>query len=193
MDKTARTYCSRITETCPLFTAGRKEHISLAEQQFGLFDGLEDGEYDKFYPNESEHYKRACAYEGKFWARMPLGESIFDVSVRVHQAFGTFLRDREKYGIDNIVVVCHGATMRAFVMQWLHLTPEWYANQPNPANCAIWRLNGDKCREITSDGAGMWDQYAIVTLLYTPLSEQTDRGFSCIPIASLCLTGVRVG
>lgn len=116
---------------------GVREHIMLAEQQFGLFDGLEDDELAVRYPDEYAHYKKCEDMEGKFWARMPLGESRFDVAVRVHQAFGTFRRDADRHGVHNLVVVAHGTTIRAFVMQWLHLPFEWFEKEPNPKNCSI--------------------------------------------------------
>ena len=115
----------------------RREDIRLCEQQFGLFDGIPDDERQLHYPAEAAHYKKCEDYEGLFWARMPLGESRFDVANRVHQAFGTFHRDNERHNISNIVVICHGVTLRAFVMQWLHLTPEWFNSEPNPGNCDI--------------------------------------------------------
>jgi 2,3-bisphosphoglycerate-dependent phosphoglycerate mutase len=119
----------------------RREHINLCEQQFGLFDGVPDDDRKHLFPLEWEHYDRAERHEGKFWARMPLGESRFDVAVRIHEAFGTFHRDAERHGVRNIVVVCHGVTLRAFVMQWLHLPYEWFEAQPNPGNCDIYRID----------------------------------------------------
>ena len=97
----------------------------------------DDDELPKKYPNEHEHYAKQEAFEGRFWARMPLGESRFDVATRVHQAFGTFHRDNDDHGISNIIVVCHGVTLRAFTMMWLHRTPEWFEAEPNPKNCAV--------------------------------------------------------
>lgn len=123
------------------------EHINLCEQQFGLFDGIEDEDLAAKFPVEHAHYALAEKFEGKFWARMPMGESRFDVAVRVHQSFGTFLRDEEKHGIKNIVVVCHGVTMRAFIMQWLHKPYEWFEAEPNPGNCSVYRIQ---------DGRGSW-------------------------------------
>lgn len=119
-----------------------REHVNLVEQQFGLFDGIPDEELPIRFPEEHAHYTKCEQFEGRFWARMPLGESRFDVALRVHQAFGTFHRDAEKHGIENIVVVCHGVTVRAFVMQWLHLPVEWFEKEPNPKNCSI-RLISD--------------------------------------------------
>lgn len=120
-----------------------KEHINLCEQHFGLFDGLSDDELKIKFPNEYHYYDLAEKHEGKFWARMPLGESRFDVAVRVQQSFGTFHRDFEKEGIENIIVICHGVTLRAFVMQWLHLPYEWFENQPNPHNGDIYHINAE--------------------------------------------------
>lgn len=117
-----------------------REHVNLCEQQFGLFDGVPDEELPVRFPLEHAHYKKNEDHEGRFWARMPLGESRFDVAVRVHQAFGTFQRDADKHGIENIIVVCHGVTLRAFVMQWLHYSPEWFENARNPKNTAIYRI-----------------------------------------------------
>jgi broad specificity phosphatase PhoE len=115
----------------------RREHVLLCEQQFGLFDGVPDEQLPLRFPHEHAHYAKQELFQGRFWARLPLGESRFDVAKRVHQAFGTFLRDRDRHGIDNIVIVCHGVTLRAIVMMWCHLTPEWFDAEPNPKNCAI--------------------------------------------------------
>jgi len=126
-----------IVEEMAGFNIDTREHINLCEQQFGLFDGVPDEELFNRFPDEYAHYAKCEEYEGRFWARMPLGESRFDVAVRVHQAFGTFHRDADKHGINNIVVICHGVVLRAFVMQWLHLTPEWFDAEPNPGNCWV--------------------------------------------------------
>jgi broad specificity phosphatase PhoE len=117
-----------------------REHINLCEQQFGLFDGVSREELPNKFPVEFHHNELAIRHEGRFWARMPLGESRFDVAVRVHEAFGTFHRDAERHGVKNIIVVCHGVTLRAFVMQWLHLPYVWFEAQPNPNNCDIYHI-----------------------------------------------------
>lgn len=126
-----------IMRSCGSFIADRKEHVLLCEQQFGLFDGLSSEERTTLYPNEHAFYLKCKKFGGKFWARMPQGESRFDVATRVHQAFGTFHRDHDKHGIKNIIVVCHGVTLRAFVMMWCHLSPEWFDAEPNPNNGSV--------------------------------------------------------
>ena len=81
---------------------------------------------------------------GKFYARLPLGESPFDVAVRVHQFMGTLYRDREERGVDTVFIVTHGATLRAFLLRWFHYTPEWYHEEKNPKNCAIREIDGNR-------------------------------------------------
>ncbi len=114
-----------------------KEDVALVEQQFGLFDGLSDEELQEKYPNEYEHYSKCEKFNGRFWARMPLGESRLDVTLRVHQLFGTWQRDAEKHNIHKLVVVSHGVTIRAIVMRWLHHSVEWFEAEKNPTNCSI--------------------------------------------------------
>lgn len=126
-----------IQETAGHYITDRKEHILLCEQQFGLFDGINAVELPKRFPQEFAYYDMLCRFGGKFWARMPQGESRFDVAKRIHQAFGTFHRDAEFHGIHDIIVICHGVTLRAFVMMWCHLSPEWFEAEKNPYNCAV--------------------------------------------------------
>ena len=66
-----------------------------------------------------------------------MGENRFQVAQRVHQAFGTFHRDADRHGIQDLIIVSHGVTLRAFVLMWLHLPVEWIETEPNPANCSI--------------------------------------------------------
>lgn len=126
-----------IAETAGTWITDRVEHVLLCEQQFGLFDGLSDDEMLARFPHEKAYFDLQCRFGGKFWARMPQGESRFDVAQRIHQAFGTFQRDAVQHGIRDLVVICHGVTLRAFVMMWCHLSPEWFEAEPNPQNCAI--------------------------------------------------------
>lgn len=130
----------------------RREHVLLCEQQFGLFDGVPDEELPARFPQEFAHYDKQVRFEGRFWARMPLGESRFDVATRVHQAFGTFQRDLQRHGIDHLVIVCHGVTLRAFVMMWCHLSPEWFEAEPNPHNAAIRLIDAGEDRGYVFTG-----------------------------------------
>jgi broad specificity phosphatase PhoE len=138
-----------IATTC---ITDRVEHILLCEQQFGLFDGVSDDDLPERFPREFAYYDMQCRFGGKFWARMPQGESRFDVAKRIHQAFGTFHRDAAEHGIHDIVVICHGVTLRAFVMMWCHLSPEWFEAERNPKNCAIRVIESGSDRGYLFDG-----------------------------------------
>jgi len=129
-----------------------REHLLLAEQQFGIFDGLSDDERRERYPDMQAYYEKCKKFEGKLWPKMPLGESRFEVCQRVHQAFGTFHRDAQKHGIENVVIVGHGTTNRAFVMMWLHLRYEWMHEEPNPRNCSIRLLEDGEDRGYIFEG-----------------------------------------
>jgi 2,3-bisphosphoglycerate-dependent phosphoglycerate mutase len=134
-----------IQETAGAWITDRVEHVLLCEQQFGLFDGIPEAELPERFPREFAHYDMQCRFGGKFWARMPQGESRLDVAQRIHQAFGTFQRDAVAHEIRDLIVICHGVTLRAFVMMWCHLSPEWFEHEPNPKNAAIRLLHhGDQ-------------------------------------------------
>jgi broad specificity phosphatase PhoE len=141
-----------IQETAGSVVTDRVEHILLCEQQFGLFDGIPDAELPERFPREFAYYDMQCRFGGKFWARMPQGESRFDVAKRIHQAFGTFHRDAEHHGIHDLIVICHGVTLRAFVMMWCHLSPEWFEAECNPKNCAIRGIDTGIDRGYLFDG-----------------------------------------
>ena len=141
-----------VVATAGPWITDRREHIMLCEQQFGLFDGVAEKDMPARFPAEFGYYDMLCRFGGKFWARMPQGESRFDVAKRVHQAFGTFHRDATDHGIHDLVVICHGVTLRAFVMMWCHLSPEWFEAEPNPNNCAVRLIDSGEDKGYLFDG-----------------------------------------
>ncbi len=120
-----------------------KEDITLIEQQFGLFDSIPKSEWGDKCELEFDEYLRQVQNQGKFYARLPLGESPFDVAIRIHQFMGTIHRDYQKSGVDTLFIFTHGTTLRTFLMRWFHYSPEWYQSEKNPKNCWI--------REIIDD------------------------------------------
>lgn len=119
-----------------------QESIFLGEQQFGLFEGLTVEELQQKFPQEHAHFEKSIRYGGRFWARMPLGESRFDVASRVSRVIDQIVADCESSGLSDVIVVSHGITLRAFAMMWLGRTPEWFEEEPNPQNCSIRLLDG---------------------------------------------------
>lgn len=155
------------TQSTPDIIHDVREGVLLGEQQFGLFEGVDWKELERFYPNEVAFYRKSSSFGGRFWARMPLGESRFDVCQRVHQSFGAFHRDAERHGITDLIIVSHGVTLRAFQvraytrnsganvarthtegqMMWQDRTPEWFEHEPNPRNCSVRVLSGNNTDE----------------------------------------------
>lgn len=121
-----------------------REDITLIEQQFGLFDSIPKSEWGDKCEMEFDEYLRQVQNQGKFYARLPLGESPFDVAIRIHQFMGTIHRDYEKAGVDTLFIFTHGTTLRTFLMRWFHYSPEWYQAEKNPKNCWIREIIDDK-------------------------------------------------
>lgn len=137
----------RTRQTCDEFNRSLgitdiREDITLVEQQYGLFDSVPEEKWGELYPNEFAEHKRQCSNRGKFYARLPMGESPFDVAIRVHQFMGTIYRDLEKHGMDTLFIFTHGTTLRTFLLRWFHYSTEWYEEERNPKNCWIREIDG---------------------------------------------------
>lgn len=138
----------RTRQTSDIFNESLKigsvlEDVTLTEQQYGLFDAVPEEKWGELYPVEFAEYQRQKTNSGRFYARTPLGESPFDVAIRVQQFIEVIKKDNEKKGVDTLFVFAHGTVMRTFLLRWFHYSPEWYETEKNPRNCYI--------REITED------------------------------------------
>jgi len=120
-----------------------QEDVLLAECRHGIFDGLEDDEQEKEFPNEFKLFTKNKLHNCKFWAEFPHGESPFDVAIRLRQFF-QLLKEDEENGINDVVIVCHGIVIKVFTMAWLNKTPEWYEEEQSPGNCSIRILENKK-------------------------------------------------
>ena len=82
---------------------------------------------------------------GHFYYRFDGGEAVSDVFDRVSAFMDTLHRDFEKTDYpENVIIVTHGMTMRAFLMRWLHLTVEQFEMIANPKNCEFQVLSLNK-------------------------------------------------
>ncbi len=114
-----------------------KEDITLIEQRYGLFSDKEIELIKKLYPEEFAFYDKYYQNDGKFYAKMPQGESPYDVALRTKQFLETIFRD----DADPLFIVSHGTTIRTIVMNWFHHSPEWFNAEPNMENCSIRLIN----------------------------------------------------
>ena len=110
-----------------------KEEITLIEQRYGLFSDKEISLLKEMYPRQFAFYDNYYQNDGKFYAKLPQGESPFDVALRTKQFIDTIYRDKE----DVLFVVSHGTTIRTIVMNFFHYSPEWFNKELNPGNCSI--------------------------------------------------------
>lgn len=127
-----------------------KEDITLVEHQYGLFENIADEEWSTRFNKEFALYDNYITRGGKFYARFPQGESPFDVAVRVRMFISTLFRDIEE-GKDTFFIVAHGTTIRAFLLDWFHYSPEWYADEPNMKNCSIRLIEKEGKKNIDKD------------------------------------------
>ena len=95
---------------------------------------------------------------GRFFYRMPNGESGADVFDRISNFFGTLHRDFEKRDFPrHCIIVTHGNAIRIFLMRWFHWTVEEYEDIRNPSNCTVITMKkteNDKYKLITELAKG---------------------------------------
>lgn len=121
------------------------EDITLIEQRYGLFSDNPLEECKRNFPLEFELYDRYYQNDGKFYAKLPQGESPYDVALRMKQFIDTLYRDIA-LGKDTFFIVSHGTAIRCFILAFLHKSPEWFNSEVNVPNCGIRLISGsDRC------------------------------------------------
>ena len=119
-----------------------KESIHLTERQFGLLDHTHD--YEKHFEHEANHYNFHVEFEHEFFARPHLGESPFDMCLRLDFFLKSVLNHQEPH--INIVVT-HGAAIRGLKIMHLNKSFEEY-NEPNAYNASIELLEHNISRGV---------------------------------------------
>ncbi len=103
----------------------------MTEQQFGNFQKK----------SEMDAMKDEKKKFGKFYYRIPNGESGMDVYNRVSSYIGTLFREFERH--DNtdqevpggpILIITHGLTLRLFLMRWFQVSVTEFEDTYNPDN-----------------------------------------------------------
>lgn len=97
-------------------------------------------EVDIGYGNpEDQHELRKT--HGWFYYRFDGGESPADCYDRTSAFLESLMRQVERSNKTNILIVCHGLTLRCFITRFLHLTVEKFEQMHNPDNCEITTLS----------------------------------------------------
>ena len=115
-----------------------KEDDMLVELQFGVFDDMPLDQREKLLPEFDAYYRNARRFNGKFYARMPCGESPFDCEIRQKLWLESLYRDINKGNHpEHVIVIGHGAQLRLLRKAIFHYPHEWYADTKNMGNCSI--------------------------------------------------------
>ena len=97
------------------------------------------------HAKEHNHYKLHANSKHDFWARPPLGESPFDMCLRLDNFIRTVLTEKP---YDNHVIVSHGAAIRGFITMKQKLSFEEYTAMPNPHNASISLIDGEEYKGV---------------------------------------------
>lgn len=116
------------------FACEQEESIHIAERQLGLVDDVSN--YEENYPYEYAHYQLHTKNKHEYFVRPPLGESAFDMSLRLEFFLRVVLAAPEEQGKTHIVVT-HGACVRGLITAACKQPYEYYMSLANPANASI--------------------------------------------------------
>jgi broad specificity phosphatase PhoE len=115
-----------------------EESIYIIERQFGLIDDAIN--YQKSHPVEYSHYLLHNKENKEFFVRPPLGESPFDMCMRLDFLLRCVISQEPEY---QHIIVSHGAAIRGLVIMQEKLPYEDYFKIPNPSNASIHHLDAN--------------------------------------------------
>lgn len=124
-----------------------KEDYALVEQRYGLFSDKDLNQIKSAFPVEFEFYDNYYKNDSKFYAIFPMGESPYDVAIRVRLFLETIYRDKEK-GINTLFIVTHGTVLRCFLLNYFHYSPEWFNSEANMENCSVRLISEENGKNI---------------------------------------------
>jgi len=128
-------YCSpykRTRETLDLLLKG----ACIDKKTIKIYEDLRLREIDVGYSNPDEQLPLRRIH-GWFYYRFKGGESPADCYDRTSNFLESLMRQKKRSEKDNILIICHGMTLRCFVTRFLHLTVEQFESMENPHNCDI--------------------------------------------------------
>lgn len=107
-----------------------KENILISERQLGLIEFSQN--YKEKYKEELKFYNMNKNYGDDFFIKPPLGESPFELSLRVN----SFLNEKIKNNNKVHIIVSHGAAIKAINIMYRDLAYEKYSID-NPFNASV--------------------------------------------------------
>lgn len=97
----------------------------------------------RIFPEEYAEYEAMAAKNDLYNMRPPTGESMADVQSRLHQFKEKPVKQLIAEGCEDLVVVGHTNTNRAFAMEFLGLGPDWFQESVGQGNADIMMFEGD--------------------------------------------------
>ena len=116
-----------------------KSELFIRERDPGFAYDMTTAEAEAAFPWLNEYWQTF----GGFMARPPGGESLADVTGRVHMFLNTIARD---HAGQKILVVTHGGTLRCFrflLEGWTYSQAQRWPAGGSPANCGVTTYRGD--------------------------------------------------
>lgn len=137
--KNALVYCSpyqRTRQTLKYLLEG----INIEANNTKIYEDPRLREIDVGYSNSAAQTPLRKTH-GWFYYRFDGGESPADCYDRTSAFLESLMRQVERSDKRNVLIVCHGMTLRCFVTRFLHLTVEQFEDMHNPENCEIVSLD----------------------------------------------------
>lgn len=131
-------YCSPYLRTRMTLRA-MLEGAAVNEHELAIYEDPRLREEERGYSEPGEQMDNRSKH-GWFYYRHHGGESSADVYDRVSGFLESLIRQVNRSKQENIVVVTHGAVIRAFVMRFMHLTVEQFESLSNPSNATIIKI-----------------------------------------------------
>lgn len=154
--KESMIYCSpyrrtRETIDCILKAANVKKDHELKIYEDPRLREVERGYSD----DEAQHPMRLR--HGWFYYRHDGGESAADCYDRTSAFLESLMRQVQRRPVENVIIICHGMTIRCFVMRFLHLTVEQFERIANPENCELVVLGPNGSLSQSQFHSGRWE------------------------------------
>jgi broad specificity phosphatase PhoE len=128
-----------------LFPEKPYEDPRLTEQSFGFisYAASQKGFFPKILSKLLIAFSRAVYADNPYSAKPLFGESPKEIAAHTKTFIdGTLQRDLAQ-GHENIMIVSHGAVMKAFLMSWFHLPMSAWQDLETPGNCDCYVIEGE--------------------------------------------------
>lgn len=107
-----------------------------AAQTLRIYEDPRLREVDHGYAEVQEQLEMRRLH-GWFYYRFRGGESPADCFDRTSSFLESMMRQVNRIGIERVLIVTHGLTIRCFAMRFLHLTVEQFDTLDSPHNCDV--------------------------------------------------------